>query len=75
MLAATSIIDRSTRQPWVDASSIAIAHDMPAIRPQHMSTGQPVDRRGAPSSSPLSIVKPDSHCATVSMQVRESSWP
>ena len=37
------------------------------------STGQPVDRRGDPSSSPLNMVKPDSHCATVSMQVRESS--
>ncbi|CPO52770.1 Uncharacterised protein [Bordetella pertussis] len=43
--------------------------------PLNMSTGQLVDRRGEPSSSPLSSAKPDSHWAMVSMQTRSSCWP
>ncbi|CFO00754.1 Uncharacterised protein [Bordetella pertussis] len=75
MAAATSIIDRSIRQPWPAGSSMAMAQLMPVYMPLNMSTGQLVDRRGEPSSSPLSSAKPDSHWAMVSMQTRSSCWP
>ncbi|CFT96868.1 Uncharacterised protein [Bordetella pertussis] len=54
---------------------MAMAQLMPVYMPLNMSTGQLVDRRGEPSSSPLSSAKPDSHWAMVSMQTRSSCWP
>ncbi|MNR10021.1 hypothetical protein D3C85_1262500 [compost metagenome] len=73
MADATSIIDRSISRPR--PSTTAMAQAMPAYMPLNISTGQPVDRRGAPSSSPFRSAKPDSHWAIVSMQMRSSCWP